>query len=121
MRCGVLVAASLLVIFAAVSGCQGAEVSRAVGARCDQKGECDERCLPPSEAFPGGFCTLSCLDDQDCTGDTRCVDVAGGICLFPCTIDGDCAFLGVPWNCEDAVTLSYERQEEVRICLGSDG
>lgn len=114
-----LVAAGALALVAMAAGCPSADVSRAVGARCDEKAECDERCLPPSERFPGGFCTLSCLGDGDCTGDTRCVDVAGGICLFPCEVGEDCSFLGDSWSCEQAVAL-FAEDEEVSVCLGSE-
>lgn len=113
-------AACLLSLFALGAACQSAEVSRAVGARCEEKAECDERCQPPSASFPGGFCTLSCLGDGDCPGETRCVDVAGGICLFSCGGDEDCGFLGEAWACgeEEAIPAGDER---VSVCLGSQG
>jgi hypothetical protein len=104
----------------ALSGCQSAEVSRAVGARCNAKAECDERCQPPSDEFPGGFCTLSCLDDGDCPDGTRCADVAGGICLFPCELDDECLFLGEIWICDERPPLPGN-DDEVSVCLGPGG
>ena len=101
------------------SGCDSADVSRAVGARCDVKAECDERCQPPSPTFPAGFCTLSCLRPQDCPAGTRCVDIDGGICVFPCEADEECAFMGDRWGCveQDAIP---PQEGEVFVCLGSE-
>jgi hypothetical protein len=80
-----------------------------VGARCDSKSECDERCLRSGTTFPGGFCTLSCLGEGDCASSTACVcafnddciDREGGICLFECEADRDCQFLGEGWFCKE--------------------
>lgn len=101
------------------AGCPSAEVSRALGAKCDEKAECDERCMPPSELSPGGFCTLSCLDGGDCPAGSVCADVEGGVCLFACEVDRNCEFLGEDWECDDRISLP-EGSEEVRGCLGSD-
>lgn len=82
--------------------CQQGDVSRQVGARCDDSVECDERCLPPDEAYPGGFCTVACNTRGECPSRTTCADRAGGVCLFECTQDVDCMFLGDGWRCGSA-------------------
>jgi hypothetical protein len=91
------------------------EVSRELGARCDAKEECAERCLPPGAEFPGGLCTRSCLADADCPAGAACADEEGGVCLFVCVVDGDCAFLGGGWRCDgkDALPMG-----EARVCIG---
>ena len=78
-----------------LAACQSSDVSRSLGARCDKSSECDERCLPPSGEWPGGFCTFTCDSDADCPEGSGCVDEQGaGICAFRCGAPGDCTFLG---------------------------
>ncbi|HUS32955.1 MAG TPA: hypothetical protein VMZ53_30845 [Kofleriaceae bacterium] len=87
---------------AVLAGCQSSDVSRGVGARCDQSSECDERCLLPSADWPGGFCTISCDSDADCPGDAACVDEDGSaICAFTCVTDPGCTFLGQGYVCKE--------------------
>lgn len=81
------------------AACQHSDVSREVGARCDESAECDGRCLPPSADYPGGFCTVACNNRSECPSDTTCADRDGGVCLFACGGDPDCAFLGAGWRC----------------------
>jgi hypothetical protein len=107
-----------LAVAAVIAGSAGAcsldaDVSRELGARCDRKAECDEQCLVPSEQFPGGFCTLSCVNDADCPGRAACATVEGGVCLFRCLEDVHCEFLGEDWFCRQD-----PQNSEVRICLG---
>lgn len=97
MRSAVL---ALLVL--AVAGCQDSVVSRELGARCETSRDCDDRCLPPDNAFPGGFCTDVCNTSDECPQDSVCADKEGGVCLFQCTTDVQCAFLGTGWTCKDA-------------------
>jgi hypothetical protein len=82
-----------------LAACQHSDVSREVGARCELSAECDDRCLPPSSNYPGGFCTLACSDRSECPSETTCADREGGVCLFECAGDPDCAFLGAGWQC----------------------
>lgn len=93
------------------------EVSRTVGARCDTKDDCQERCLVDAEDYPGGICSVSCLDVNDCPGDTACVDDQGGVCLFTCDSNADCEFMGPGWQCapRDALPAS---SGEVMVCRG---
>ncbi len=83
--------------------------------------DCDNRCLPGSEQFPDGLCTVSCLDDSDCPADSACVDTEGGVCLFTCpTVDNDesCAFLGPLWRC--SLEDRQADEGEVSVCIGED-
>jgi hypothetical protein len=80
--------------------CQSSDVSRQVGARCEESAECDQRCLGPSGDFPGGFCTIACDHSSDCPDNGACVDDSGGACLIRCLIDTDCQFLGTGWACK---------------------
>lgn len=99
-----------------VASCSASsDVTRSVGARCDNKDECDERCLPDGEQFPGGFCSLSCLRDADCPGDTACVDEMGGVCLFACEMPTDCEFLGPGWDCVEVDGLP---DGKATVCIG---
>ena len=95
-------------------GCSvSSNVSRELGARCDNMDDCDDRCLPPAE-FPGGFCSTSCELDGDCDSDAVCIDVEGGVCLFRCIDAPDCGFLGAGWTC--ATQPRRGSTEEVMAC-----
>jgi hypothetical protein len=90
------------------------DVSRTIGARCDEMDDCAERCLPTDD-YPGGFCSLSCLDDADCPDGTACIDDDGGVCLVPCTGDDGCEYLGEGWGC---AARRATTGEEVMVCRG---
>jgi hypothetical protein len=108
---------ALAVVAALLGGaCVDSDVSRVIGARCDVKEECDERCLAPTQEFPDGFCTLSCASDADCPDRSRCVDTQGGVCLFGCRIEEGCAFLGDGWACR--MTRTVPPGSEVLVCRG---
>jgi hypothetical protein len=98
-----------------LGACGGSDVSRELGARCDVVEECDERCLRPSDDYPGGFCTVSCDDSADCPGGGVCVDEQGGVCLFSCVTDLGCEFLGAGWRCQERDALP---DGEVMACRG---
>ena len=98
-----------------LAGCQSADVSRTLGARCTTASECDERCLPPDSAFPDGFCTVDCTRSVDCPDDAVCADREGGVCLFTCNFDEDCRFLGLGWTCKDTDTLDGGKEN---VCRG---
>ena len=92
---------SLLILLVLVGACQDSEVSRAVGARCVRAADCEDRCLAPSGDWPGGFCTLTCVDDRDGPGDAACIDDEGGVCAFLCETDPGCSFLGGGYTCTE--------------------
>jgi len=109
----VLAASALLLI---ATACGEHDVSRMIGARCDDSDECDERCLQPGNDYPGGFCTLVCDDDRDCPGDAVCVDEEGGVCLFTCERTTSCDFLGAGWTC---VVRNGQPDGTVMVCRGA--
>lgn len=101
--------------FVIVAACGvSSPVSRELGARCDDKDECDERCLV-GERYPGGLCSLSCIRDDDCPDGSACIEVEGGVCLPGCGIE-ECDYLGEGWSCQPALATSGD---EVMVCLGS--
>ena len=104
-------------IVLALVGCQSSNVSRRMGARCDQSSECDQRCLGPDNIFPGGFCTIACDHSSDCPDSGSCIDDQGGECLFHCLDDTDCTFLGDGWRC-----LARDERNgggvKVTVCIG---
>ncbi len=104
---------TLGLLVAGVAACSlSADVSRELGARCDSHDDCDERCI---SSYPGGFCSLSCNDDDDCPATSACVDVEAGVCLFTCDSSAQCDFLGPGWLCEQVDQLP---SEEVMACIG---
>jgi hypothetical protein len=105
-----------LLAFAAGACSLSSDVSRELGARCDDLDECDDRCLRGNR-FPGGFCSASCDDDDDCPDDAACVDVDGGVCLINCSQAAECEFLGADWTC--SAEPSGGGDDEVRVCIGA--
>lgn len=96
----ILGSAALLALAGGVAGCGGDEISRTLGAACDSHADCDDRCLPPTDDYPGGFCSVDCASERDCPSNATCVDKEGGVCLFECSGAEDCAFLGAGWSCK---------------------
>jgi len=90
------------------------DVSRELGARCDSHDECAELCLGAPE-FPGGYCTVSCTERNDCPGGAACVDIDQGVCLQECEETSDCAFLGSGWVCAEQAALP---DGVVKVCVG---
>jgi len=108
---------AILAIVGLVAACQVSNVSRTIGARCDVKSECDDRCLAPSTDYPGGFCTTDCASRDECGDGTTCADREGGVCLYQCAGDLDCAFLGTGWRCTTADLRGGGIK--VMVCRGS--
>jgi hypothetical protein len=100
----------------ALAGCQNLDVSRSVGARCDQAADCAERCLVPSGDWPGGFCTVTCDTKANCPDGSTCIDEQGGVCAFSCVGDGDCTFLGSGYTCK--AVDSHGAGVKVMVCRG---
>jgi len=79
--------------------------------------DCDDRCLTPSDDWPGGFCTVTCDDDGDCPGDTACIDEGnGGVCAYTCRDDQFCAFLGA-YQCKER-DAHPDNGTTVTVCRG---
>ena len=108
----------IFTIVAVIAGtaCGSSDVSRTIGARCDEISECDERCLSGDD-FPGGFCSVSCDTGSDCPNDSDCVDREGGVCMFSCSESSEtaCEFLGLGWRCE---SQDERNGDEVTVCIG---
>lgn len=94
---GLVIAAVLLA--AACRGHEDNEIDDVVGETCETDGECAERCFR-AEELPGGFCSLSCVHDDDCPDDTYCIAESGGVCMFACP-PFECQRLGPNWFCLD--------------------
>ncbi len=107
------------IVLSITGSCGSADVSRALGARCDNNSDCDERCQDGND-YPGGFCTLSCDLNQDCPAGALCTNRDNGICLFGCRPSeagtDECRFLGVGWRCEPQP--GREAGSEVSVCIG---
>jgi hypothetical protein len=41
-------------------------------------------------SYPQGTCTITCREDADCRGDSRCVEEGAGVCLLACDVSEDC-------------------------------
>jgi hypothetical protein len=108
---------TVALLVALLGACSSSNVSRELGARCDGSSECDDRCLPESEGYPGGICTVVCETGAECPSGSSCVEREGGVCLFECTSDGDCTFLGTGWRCQD-VDRRGPPAGKVKICRG---
>jgi len=86
-----------------------------VGAACITDHDCLALCAR-GDKFPGGFCTLPCATDADCTPDTVCVRDAGGVCAFPCSSDAFCAsFLEPAYECRSRENFF---DQDRRVCMG---
>ena len=96
-------------------GCSS-DVSRSLGAQCEDRSDCDERCLRGND-YPDGMCTTSCERDRDCPTTAHCVDEEGGVCLYSCRELRDCEFLGRDWECKDKDAREAD-VEEVKVCFG---
>ena len=94
-----------------IPGC-GVTAPGKVGEACMADTMCDANggvCLTEDQSgVPGGYCTLICNSDAECTGDSRCLLVDQqnnvSICLDGCAADTDCR-------------MGYTCDENVNVCL----
>jgi hypothetical protein len=113
---GRFVAAAIISV-ALIAGCGvSSDVSRSLGAVCEDEGECEDRCLTGGR-YPDGFCSLSCNGDGDCPDGAACVDREGGVCLFTCSDRADCQFLGAEWRCRSQPE-GGDGNGQVMVCTG---
>ena len=96
----------------------GSDVSRQLGARCQDHDECDGLCLQGA-MYPDGFCSINCGEDSDCPGASRCADIEQGVCLFSCREPADCEFLGAGWSCTQLT--GRPDGAAVMVCAGAGG
>jgi hypothetical protein len=98
----------VLAVVLALWGCKKSDgISRELGASCDSHADCADTCLPEPR-WPGGFCSLDCVETSSCPVGSDCVTTGDGkVCLFLCFDDRDCAFLEAAgelraeWSCRD--------------------
>jgi hypothetical protein len=115
---GVIVVLGVVIAFGVGLGaCQTSDVSRELGARCDDAAECDDRCLMAGSDYPGGFCTTACDGRDDCEAGATCAELDGGVCLFECAGNDGCLFLGTGWRCV-AADLRGGSASKVMVCRG---
>ena len=101
----------------AAGGCGvSSDVSRKLGARCDNKDQCDERCLTGAQ-YPDGLCSVSCDRDSDCPAGASCADLEGGVCLFACRRADECTFLGTGWQCLSQPERGANPGDQVMVCI----
>ena len=109
-----------LVLACALAACvDDGRVSRDLGATCETPDECNGQCLREGDGWPGGLCTIACVDEARCPDGASCVDTSGGVCLYRCDDDPDCEFLltshGVAWLCGERRTPAGST---VKVCVG---
>ncbi|MGB5812700.1 MAG: hypothetical protein WBG86_19355 [Polyangiales bacterium] len=60
--------------------------------------DCEFRLCQMGDDFPGGICTLSCGNDNDCPSGSSCAGLLiGWVCLVDCNTTEDCR---EQWSCE---------------------
>jgi hypothetical protein len=111
--------AGIAAALALISACSpSSDVSRELGAICEERDQCEDRCLVGGR-FPDGFCSLSCNSDDECPDGSSCVDREGGVCLFSCEDITDCIVLGEDWRCRMQPERGAGEADEVMVCLGA--
>ena len=103
-----------LALLVAVAGCGGD--GEAVGAACERDGDCFSggRCLTGNK-FPGGTCTISCRDHDDCPSYAACIDRDEGVCLPGCARSSDCR---PGYRCDDQ--KSEGKFDKSYVCINDD-
>ena len=71
-----------------------------VGSTCSQNSQCANECITGDNHYPGGYCTVPCVNDSQCPANTACIDDHGGICAFACRTNDDCAPFGRGFVCD---------------------
>jgi hypothetical protein len=115
---GVVAAALAACAIAAASCSASSDVSRELGAICEESDDCEDRCLTGAR-YPDGFCSTTCDSDADCPSGAACAERDGGVCLFECDRSSDCAFLGPEWACRAQPRPDGGVGDEVLVCIGS--
>ncbi|MEM7139101.1 MAG: hypothetical protein AAF500_21185 [Myxococcota bacterium] len=121
MRSGLLLALTVLLAVACgdgrFPGTAGNE-SALVGGPCMDNSDCDFQLCESFDNLPGGICTLSCENDNDCPSGSSCAGLeTGWVCLLNCESTSDCR---EQWTCE-AVARPQTGEEDpgsFQGCIG---
>jgi hypothetical protein len=122
----ILVLSAVLAGFSLLSSCgdegrppgMAGNDSTLVGGPCMNNDDCDERLCESGAAFPGGVCTISCGESNNCPSGSSCAELAdeGWICLVDCTTGADCR---EQWTCESVIEAGTNGSSMVSVCVGS--
>jgi serine protease len=104
--------ACILLLFVAC-GHDAGGIDDTIGSTCASDRDCDSHCYLGGD-FPSGFCSQSCVTDNDCPSDALCVSESGGVCMFACP-PFDCSRLGPGWTCRDK---DHAGGGTVNVCSG---
>ncbi|HJL16356.1 MAG TPA: hypothetical protein RMH99_11910 [Sandaracinaceae bacterium LLY-WYZ-13_1] len=87
-----------------------------IGGPCRDTLDCvtGAYCLEDSREFPEGTCTTVCDDDDDCRGDSSCIEIRSGACLLRCDEDADCGREG--YTCQRETRRGSAG--DVMVCAG---
>jgi hypothetical protein len=88
-----------------------------IGSACAVPADCADECLPPSDTYPGGVCSMWCGDGGSCPIGTRCVTIGtDAFCLADCASGSDCR---EGWGC-GAAGACVPCSLEPTACGGAD-
>lgn len=106
--------ALVLILLTSACGRDDGDIDELIGDSCTTDRDCDDRCYRDSGDYPGGLCSIQCNSDNDCTGDSFCMDRDDGVCLFDCPAF-DCARLGPGWTCKERDRVGGGK---LNVCIG---
>lgn len=92
--------------------------STLVGGPCSENDDCDQKLCETIPTFPGGLCTLSCGNDNDCPRGSSCAGLTSGwVCLVDCQTSSDCR---VDWSCSSVPLPGNDVSGTVMACIGPE-
>ncbi len=95
-----------------------------VGSRCSEPEDCVDGgfCLSEMMGFPEGYCTRSCVNDDNCDDTDRCVLITshGSFCYKGCIMDGDCRENYLCQQSGPRAGTCYKHCERDDHCTGGD-
>lgn len=103
-----------LILVVSACGRDDGDIDSLIGEGCIDNSDCDDRCYTDPADYPGGFCSIGCSSDNDCTSDSFCMAKDGGVCLFDCPAF-DCTRLGPGWGCRDKDRIGGGK---LNVCIG---
>ena len=91
--------------------------STLVGGPCMNNSECDQGLCEMGPTFPGGMCTSSCGETNQCPSGSSCGELESGwVCLVDCMADTDCR---TQWFCQPVIEAGTNMGSTKSLCLGS--